>query len=185
MFKIKPLSLVLFFSLVTAGVSAENFTAVQKYTDSTNGFSLSYPKAFKVKKSNSGVEICSRSKDVVLTVKTFSSEELAEIAKKASVSTADTFAVLQSVVSAQGVAKELDRSMSTMPHEYIAAAKADAGSLTKYDMKKGKMRYVCRSMVYAKGGKTVSLSYAIAEKKGNDKYEKPADDILKSFSFIN
>lgn len=185
MLKFKPISLILFFILIYTGVYAENFTVVQKYSDSKNGFSLSYPKSFKVKKNSSGIEIYSNNKAFVLTVKIYDSKELAGIAAKASKSSADTFVVLQSVVSAQGVTKELDSSMSAMPQEYISDAKADSGSLTKYDMKKNNARFVCRSMVYAKGEKMVSLSYSISEKKGNDKYEKPANDILKSFTFSN
>ncbi|GEM_PF-6542887 len=185
MLKIKPVSLILFFILITGGVSAQNLTALQKYSDSKNGFSLSYPKSFKVKKNSSGIEIFSNNKAVVVNVKIYDSKELAGIAAKASKSSADTFIVLQSVVSAQGVTKELDSSMSTMPQEYISDAKADSGSLTKYDMKKKNARFVCRSMVFAKGEKMISLSYSIAEKKGNEKYEKPADEILKSFAFAN
>lgn len=183
MFKKTSLFFLVFF--MAAGLSAQNITVTQKYSDSKNGFTVSYVKGFTIKKNASGAEIASRDKAVTVIIKVYTSKELEEIAKRESKSNADTFDVLKSVLALQGVIKELDMSMSTMPQEYISDAKADSGSLTKYDMKKKNARFVCRSMVFAKGNKIISLNYSIAEKKGNEKYEKPANDILKSFIFDN
>jgi hypothetical protein len=184
MIRINKIVAVLIVVFFVTGLSAQNLKVTEKFADGKNRYSLLYVKGFKIKKTKTGTEITSKDKALAVTVKVHDSKELEAIGKKASKTSADTLDVLQSIISSQGVTKELDSSMTVMPQEYISNAKAEAGSLTKYDLKKKNARFVCRSMVFKKGDKIISLNYSIAEKKGNEKYEKPADDILRSFAFM-
>lgn len=169
--------------LIATALCAQNTAATQKFSDEKTGYSLLYPKGFKVKKTKTGAEITSKDKALVVTVKVYNGNDLAAIAKKESKPTADSLDVLNSVLSELGVIKELDRSLNSLPDSILEPAKAESGSIIKYDLKKKNARFVCRSLVFARGEKMVAISYTISEKKGNEKYEKTAADILRSFAF--
>ena len=171
------------FVMIAAAVSAQSLTADKTYSDAKNKFSVSYVKDFVQKKSGNTVEFSSKDKGVAVTVNVYSAAEAAAIAKKQGKTEADTLVILKSVLDAQGVAKELDPAMNNLPADAIAETKATAGSAVKYGMKKGSSKYTCRAAVYTNGKIFVALSYAILEKKGNEKYEKPAGAMLKSFAF--
>ena len=171
------------FVMIAAAVSAQSLTADQTYTDSKNKFSVSYVKGFVQKKTGNSVEFSSKDKGIAVTVRVYSAAEAAAVAKKQGKAEADTLVILKSVLDAQGVAKELDPTMNNLPADAITSMKATAGSAIKYGMKKGGASYACRAVVYTNGTTFVALSYAILEKKGNEKYEKPAGAMLKSFAF--
>jgi len=170
--------------LMFAGaVSAQNLTADQPYADEKNKFTLSYMKDFVQKKSGNSIEFSSKDKGVTVTVKVLSAAEAAALAKKQGKNSADTLSVLKSVLDAQKVAKDLDPAMNNLPADAVSQIKATAGSSVKYGMKKNGSNYACKAGVFTNGKVFVSLSYAILEKKGNEKYEKPAGAMLKSFAF--
>lgn len=171
------------FILIAGSVFAASLTADQKYADSKNKFSISYVKGFAQKKSAQGVDFVSADKAVTVTVKVFTAAEAAQIAKKAGTGKADTLVILKAVLDAQKVERDLDPAMNNLPEDIFASAKASAGSVVKYSMKKGSNRFECRTIVYEKNARFVSVGYSILEKKGNEKYEKPAGSMLKSFMF--
>ena len=169
--------------MFAAAVSAQSLTADKTYTDSKNKFTVSYVKDFAQKKSGNSVEFSSKDKGVAVTVRVYSAAEAAAVAKKQGKANADTLVILKSVLDAQGVSKELDAASNNLPSDAVTSIKASAGSAVKYGMKKSGANYACRAVVYTNAKVFVALSYAILEKKGNEKYEKPAGAMLKSFAF--
>ena len=133
------------------------------------------------KKTSTGIELVSPDKALTVTVKVFTAKELSSMAAALKKEKVDTLDVLASVLKERSVARELDPATHNLPAELLSPVNADAGSALRYGSSSKNVRYVCRSCVYAKSGRVYSVGYAIVDKQVNEKYEKIANEIMKSF----
>ncbi|HNX60672.1 MAG TPA: hypothetical protein PKK43_16330 [Spirochaetota bacterium] len=169
--------------VISVSVFAQSMVASEQYRDQGKMFNVSFVKGFQVMKSKGLVMFSSRDKALIVRVKTYTPAEIAKIAAKYTKPSADTTDVLKEFLLSQKIEKDVDPSLNAVPQDLLSAAKADAGSMIKYGMRSAGKNYTCRAAVYSKGSTIVVVYYTIVDTRTNEKYEKPANEMIKSFSF--